>query len=141
MLSFVRTILTTAAVCLIVFSSGAQGRTFYLATDGNDDAEAVHGAEFATLRTAINNLWYGDTLIIRNGFYQGGVALTTTNGEVETETEQRLASANISEANTEPNFLIDAQIVLVPPPQKRSTDLLSLQVRSSSPNHREEDQV
>ena len=69
------------------------------------------------------------------------MALTTTNGEVETETEQRLASANISEANTEPNFLIDAQIVLVPPPQKRSTDLLSLQVRSSSPDHREEEEI
>ena len=75
MIKFVRKLLTTAAVCTLVFSSVALGRTFYLAPGGSDDVEAVSGAEFATLRKAINTLWYGDTLIIRDGFYPGGVSL------------------------------------------------------------------
>jgi parallel beta-helix repeat protein len=73
--SYVRKLLTIAAMFSLALSSTAFGRTFYLAPNGNDDAEAVSGAEFATLRKALGTVWYGDTLIIRNGFYPGGATL------------------------------------------------------------------
>lgn len=74
MLKSVRALFAFSAVAsLLLTVSAAQARTFYLAPGGDDDAEAVHGAVFKTLRRAVNHLWGGDTLIIRNGFYQGGV--------------------------------------------------------------------
>ncbi len=63
------------AACFALGASSAQARTFYLAPDGDDSAEAAHGAVFASLRTAVNNMWGGDTLIIREGFYPGGVSV------------------------------------------------------------------
>ena len=52
-----------------------------------------------------------------------------------------MVSGSRSEVNTEPNFLVDAQIVLVSPPKKRNTEALSLQGRNSSPDAREEEEA
>lgn len=70
--AFAVSLAVVTAVIFLTAGSG-QARTFYLAPDGNDEASPEHGAVFRTLRVAVNHLWGGDTLIIRNGFYQGGV--------------------------------------------------------------------
>ncbi len=68
-------LLILAAVFIGLGSGVATARTFYLASAGDDNAEVAHGAVFASLRTAVNNMWGGDTLIIRNGFYRGGATV------------------------------------------------------------------
>ncbi len=65
-------VLLLTAACIALGASAARARTFYLAPGGDDSAEPVHGAVFASLSTAVNHMWGGDTLIIRNGFYPGG---------------------------------------------------------------------
>jgi Right handed beta helix region len=50
-----------------------QARTMYLATDGDDSADCVAGAEFKTLARALSCLTAGDTLIIREGAYTSGL--------------------------------------------------------------------
>jgi hypothetical protein len=63
--------------CLIltvaVFVSTISARTIHLAPDGDDDAECATGAVFATMERAVQCLTPGDTLLIANGVYSGGV--------------------------------------------------------------------
>ena len=53
-----------------------QGRMLSLSATGNDSASCRAGAEFRTLKRAVECLAPGDTLIIRQGTYQGGVIIT-----------------------------------------------------------------
>ena len=53
-------------------------RTFFLAKDGDDSATCRAGAEFATFKRAVACLAPGDTLIIREGVFEGGVELTVS---------------------------------------------------------------
>ena len=50
-----------------------QARTTYLSPTGNDSSPCAPGAEFLTLPAALGCLSAGDTLIVRNGIYLGGV--------------------------------------------------------------------
>ncbi len=64
------------ALAVILSSSGViQARTMHLSPSGDDKAQPAHGAVFRSLAVAVNHLWGGDTLIIRNGFYEGGVSI------------------------------------------------------------------
>jgi Right handed beta helix region len=59
------------------YSLGA--RTLYLSTSDDDSAAHEHGeAEFRTLQRAVDSLIPGDTLIVRNGVYNGGVRIRIT---------------------------------------------------------------
>ncbi|MEA2064555.1 MAG: right-handed parallel beta-helix repeat-containing protein [Gemmatimonadota bacterium] len=51
------------------------GRTLYLSTSGDDSAAEGHGVEFRTLKRAVSCLEPGDTLIVKNGTYEGGVKI------------------------------------------------------------------
>ncbi len=53
----------------------AAARTFYLAPDGDDQARPEHGATFRTLAVAVNQVWGGDTLVLRAGIYAGGAVI------------------------------------------------------------------
>ena len=48
-------------------------RTMYLSPTGNDSSPCAPGAEFLTLPAALGCLSAGDTLIVRNGIYFGGL--------------------------------------------------------------------
>ena len=50
-----------------------QARTMYLSPTGNDSSPCAPGAEFLTLPAALGCLSAGDTLIVRNGIYLGGL--------------------------------------------------------------------
>ena len=59
-------------------SDSLTARTFFLATDGDDSATCKTGAEFRTLKRAVACLAPGDTLIIREGVFEGGVEITVS---------------------------------------------------------------
>ena len=66
----------TASLILTLWLAGTAplaGRTMYLSTTGDDSAPCAHGSEFRTLSRALGCLAAGDTLIIRNGTYVGGL--------------------------------------------------------------------
>ncbi len=52
------------------------GRTLFLSPTGDDSVAVAHGAELRTLKHAVGCLAPGDTLIVREGTYQGGVWIT-----------------------------------------------------------------
>ena len=71
-----RIISNTMAVMLVFWFAGSArlaARTMYLSTTGDDSAPCAHGSEFRTLSRALGCLVAGDTLIIRNGTYVGGL--------------------------------------------------------------------
>ncbi len=74
--------LTALLFILTVSASPLAGRTLYLAPDGNDSAPYAHGAVFATIFRALDSLSAGDTLIVRNGVYRGGL-IASFNGTAE----------------------------------------------------------
>ena len=67
-----RTALPLLALC-VAMTVPLQGRTLFLSTTGDDSAPYGDGAVFRTLRRATDSLAAGDTLIVRNGTYQGGL--------------------------------------------------------------------
>lgn len=68
-------IIAAMATVILMQAQAVHGRTFFLSAEGDDESQPEHGAVFRTLSTAVNHLWGGDTLILRNGFYQGGVSI------------------------------------------------------------------
>ncbi|MBN2290306.1 MAG: right-handed parallel beta-helix repeat-containing protein, partial [Candidatus Glassbacteria bacterium] len=70
---FLRSGIYHALVLALALYGSAAARTFYLSPSGDDNSPVEQGAVFRTLAAAVNHLWGGDTLIIRNGNYQGGV--------------------------------------------------------------------
>lgn len=68
--------ITSAAASLLFLCGALQARTMYLSTSGDDSAPAAQGAEFRTLAVATARLAAGDTLIVREGTYEGGVVMT-----------------------------------------------------------------
>jgi len=69
---------TIAKAAVLTFAlcpaaSDLAARTFYLSPGGDDNADCVSGAEFRTLSRAVSCLAAGDTLIVREGTYTGGV--------------------------------------------------------------------
>jgi len=52
------------------------GRTMFLSPSGDDSAPCGSGAVFATLKHAVGCLAPGDTLVLREGTYQGGVRIS-----------------------------------------------------------------
>ncbi|MBN2288266.1 MAG: right-handed parallel beta-helix repeat-containing protein [Candidatus Glassbacteria bacterium] len=70
-----------AAAALLAFAlvpaAGSYARTLYLGPGGDDSADCVAGAEFKTLERAVSCLIAGDTLIVREGTYSGGVYVRT----------------------------------------------------------------
>jgi parallel beta-helix repeat protein len=78
-----KSILHTAALRTLLiygfslgFAVNLPARTMYLSTTGDDSSPVQAGAEFRTLNRALNSLVAGDTLIIRNGTYQGGLIVS-----------------------------------------------------------------
>jgi len=67
----------TASLILITLwlagTAPLAARTMYLSTTGDDSSPCAHGSEFHTLPRAFSCLAAGDTLIIRNGTYIGGL--------------------------------------------------------------------
>jgi len=62
-------------VMTLTFSAGLSARTLYLAPDGDDGSRPEQGAVFRSLKAVVPHLWGGDTLIIRRGFYTGGISI------------------------------------------------------------------
>ncbi|MFC1614600.1 right-handed parallel beta-helix repeat-containing protein, partial [Gemmatimonadota bacterium] len=75
MVRHLRISLLFSLTLVLALCSGVSARTFYLASNGDDDAPDQDGKVFETLRAAVNHSWGGDTLIIRNGIYRGGVSV------------------------------------------------------------------
>jgi len=72
------------SLLLALFLAGSgplAARTFFLATDGDDSATCRAGVEFRTLKRAVACLAPGDTLIIREGVFEGGVEITISGTE------------------------------------------------------------
>ncbi len=69
----VLTFLYLSLAALLSVCGAAQARTMYVAPNGDDKADSTNGAVFRSLAVAVEKVWGGDTLIIRNGFYEGGV--------------------------------------------------------------------
>jgi len=68
--------LRTGVLLFILLSAGPfplPGRTMYVSPTGDDSAPCAPGAEFRTLKRAVACLAPGDTLIVRDGVYEGGV--------------------------------------------------------------------
>ena len=70
-----KTIFVLLVFCLAV-SGPLAARTFFLSADGDDSSTCRAGAEFRTLKRAVACLAPGDTLIIREGVFEGGVEIT-----------------------------------------------------------------
>jgi len=68
-----RMILSLSMAYALVCCGAAAGRTLYLSPSGDDNSAVEHGATFRSLAGVLPHLWGGDTLIIENGRYQGGV--------------------------------------------------------------------
>ncbi|MBW7995454.1 MAG: hypothetical protein FVQ81_02560 [Candidatus Glassbacteria bacterium] len=68
-------------VAMLALGSRAQARTLYVSPDGDDASDCGPGAEFATLARAVTCLIPGDTLLISNGVYAGGVQVSVEAGE------------------------------------------------------------
>ncbi len=66
-------VLATLLLCL---ATNIQAKTIHLSATGDDSAECAAGAVFATLGRAVECLAPGDTLLIANGVYAGGVVIT-----------------------------------------------------------------
>ena len=69
----------TTAITLTLWLAGIvplAARTMYLSPTGDDSASCEAGSEFLTLARAMDCLVAGDTLIIRNGTYVGGLIVT-----------------------------------------------------------------
>ncbi len=71
--------ISRVCTCLIltvtVFAATLSARTLQLAPGGDDSAECADGAVFATLTRAAQCLAPGDTLLIADGVYAGGVEI------------------------------------------------------------------
>jgi hypothetical protein len=61
---------------LLALACPLAARTLYLSQSGDDSAAPAPGAAFRTLAAAVKNLAPGDTLVVRNGVYRGGVTVT-----------------------------------------------------------------
>ena len=76
----------TASLILTLWLAGTAplaARTMYLSTTGDDSAPCAPGSEFRTLPRAFSCLTAGDTLIIRNGTYVGGLIADSIIGTAE----------------------------------------------------------
>ena len=74
--NFIKYCLFSILVLCLISSGQITAGTIFLATDGDDSAECAPGTRFATLARAIQCLGAGDTLLIENGVYAGGVVYT-----------------------------------------------------------------
>jgi hypothetical protein len=61
---------------LLALACPLAARTMFLAPGGDDSAPPAPGAAFRTLSRAVESLAPGDTLLIRNGVYAGGVKIS-----------------------------------------------------------------
>jgi len=77
-LKLVRALRSVLGCTLLVLAAAAPlgARTMYLSPSGDDGAAAADGAEFRSLSVAVARLAPGDTLIVREGTYDGGVTLS-----------------------------------------------------------------
>lgn len=60
-----------ASIALILASTNLYAATYYVALDGSDSAAGSSSAPFQTIGHGISNLSSGDTLIVRDGVYEG----------------------------------------------------------------------
>ena len=70
-----RRLLQTAAVAMSLQLPSAQARTFHVAPDGADTYSGTPEAPLRTLQRAADLAWAGDTVLVHNGVYRGGVVL------------------------------------------------------------------
>ncbi len=76
-------VLLWLAVALAVSAAELPARTLYLSPTGDDSSPVAHGSEFATLGRATSVLIAGDTLVIRNGVYTGGIITEPLTGTAQ----------------------------------------------------------
>ena len=66
-----------AVICsfflVMLFSSAAQAATYYVSPSGNDSSSGLLGAPFKTIQKAANIVNPGDTVIVKDGTYTGGI--------------------------------------------------------------------
>jgi Right handed beta helix region len=128
-------ILTLAWLFLLAGPPTLCGRTMYLSTAGDDSTACGHGAVFLTLHRAVECLEPGDTLIVREGDYQGGVWITvaaTAEAPVLIQGESLDAIITGSGSETDAVRVQDASYVTIDRLTMRQSGRAGLAVRFSN---------
>jgi|GEM_PF-4104845 len=78
--------LTLTAIFSIFLTSTVYSATYYVSKSGNDSNQGTFNAPWLTIQHGVNNMTYGDYLIVRPGTYKEGVWLGF-NGVVDNPTD------------------------------------------------------
>ena len=129
--------LMTAFVSLcatLLVSEGAFAATFFVATNGNDNAAGTSAAPWATLQTAVNRIAPGDTIMVRSGTYAGFRA-TTSGTQTAPKTLMAVTGATVIVNRPGPNNAhnsdVEIETFVGNPPRVTDWRVIGIEMRNA----------